>query len=247
MPWGALATVGATLLGQRAAKRRAREQTAFQERMSNTAYQRAMEDMRKAGLNPILAGKLGGAGTPAGAMASTPDFGATTAKAISNRNLRKLQESQIKLQRSQMELQDAQAVNARNLGHYNYEKGQSEQIKQDGYLQDNINKKLINQLGKQKADYFRDKGYPPEVLTARVQNIIGTELWENMPTTSKEALIGSFYRVADKGSHSIGYILDNPSYLIPILTMYFGSTVAKKIVDMYKKNIGAGLVKKTVK
>lgn len=33
--------------------------------LANTSYRRAMEDMRKAGLNPILAAKLGGADSPA--------------------------------------------------------------------------------------------------------------------------------------------------------------------------------------
>jgi hypothetical protein len=38
--------------------------------MSNTAYQRAMKDMREGGLNPMLAGQFGAASSPQAAMAN---------------------------------------------------------------------------------------------------------------------------------------------------------------------------------
>lgn len=86
--WGAIGQIGAGLLGfggqeranrtnvQEASRNRqfqsaeAGTQRQFQERMRNTEWQSAVEDMKLAGINPALAYSQGGASSPMGASGS---------------------------------------------------------------------------------------------------------------------------------------------------------------------------------
>lgn len=61
------------------AERQARTQMEFQREMANTAYQRAVADMKKAGLNPALSYYNSGAAVPGGSLASTPATSTSTA------------------------------------------------------------------------------------------------------------------------------------------------------------------------
>lgn len=65
----ALAQMGGSIYATERNIKLARENRRWQERMANTAHQRQMADLKKAGLNPLLTGKYGGSSTPSGNVA----------------------------------------------------------------------------------------------------------------------------------------------------------------------------------
>jgi hypothetical protein len=133
----AMGAVGSYLGGQSANKANAlmaQQQMAFQKNLSDTSYQRGVADLKKAGLNPMLAYTQGGASTPQGATATMENVvGNATNSAFQSAQIAQ----QVRNNQAQLQLTGAQIDQTEADAGYKRQLTTSEILKSPAYkLQD---------------------------------------------------------------------------------------------------------------
>lgn len=188
---GAVGSYLGTQSANKANREMAQNQMDFQKNMSDTSYQRGVADLKKAGLNPMLAYTQGGASTPMGATATMENaLGNATNSAFQSA----MTAQQVRNNQANLQLTGAQIESTEAEANYKRQLTTSEILKSPAYkLQD---KQMLSQIA--------------------LNNATADQARENIKNIKEDTInksIGAPYGYFGSGQAArVGYNLGNSAY-----------------------------------